>query len=297
MPSEAAAIAENGDTVEIESGTYFDCAVWRAGNLTIAGKGPNVVITDTTCNGKALFVILGDGTTIRNITFTRARVPDENGAGIRAEGSNLTVEGSRFIDNEAGVLAGDLPTSVIRISDSDFSANGKCRDHCAHSLAVGRVALLDVRRSRFSAAKGGNGIVSAAQRTELTDDEIADGSNGASSYLVAAYGGGALVMTGNRLEKGPKTGNRKAAVLVEAGLWASAGGELRFTGNHFTNDSGGPTVFVLNWTDRTAVLDNNVMSGPATEISSKGKWKHRAYQALVQTRDMLRHMAGALLRW
>jgi hypothetical protein len=36
-PSAAAAIAQNGDTVVVAAGDYFDCAIWRANDLTIEG--------------------------------------------------------------------------------------------------------------------------------------------------------------------------------------------------------------------------------------------------------------------
>ena len=78
-PSAAAAVAQNGDHIEIEPGQYFDCAVWRADDLVIEGIGPGVIITDKTCVGKALFVIAGNNTTVRNLTLTRARVADMNG--------------------------------------------------------------------------------------------------------------------------------------------------------------------------------------------------------------------------
>jgi hypothetical protein len=42
--------------------------------------------------GKDLFVTDGNDITIRVLTLTRARVPDGNGAGIRAEGGDLTVQ-------------------------------------------------------------------------------------------------------------------------------------------------------------------------------------------------------------
>jgi len=105
MPSAAAAIARNDDKIVIDPGEYFDCAIWNANGLTIEGKGDGVIITDKACAGKGLFVVDGDNTTIRNITFTRARVPDGNGAGIRLEGANLRVEHSRFINNENGILS------------------------------------------------------------------------------------------------------------------------------------------------------------------------------------------------
>src|SRR5262249_27715650 len=95
-PSAAAAVAPAGDHIEIEPGPYFDCAVWNADNLVIEGTGPGVLITDKTCVGKGLFVIEGDNTTVRNLTLTRSRVPDMNGAGIRLDKGSLTVEGVKF---------------------------------------------------------------------------------------------------------------------------------------------------------------------------------------------------------
>ena len=126
LPSEAIAAAKDGDTIAIYPGQYFDCAVVQQNNLVIEGKGAGVVLTDKPCGGKALLVTDGNNITIRNLTLQRARVPDENGAGIRAEGGDLTVESSRFLDNENGLLAADHPGAKIRIIDSEFIGNGKC---------------------------------------------------------------------------------------------------------------------------------------------------------------------------
>ena len=86
QPSEAVAAAKNGDTIEIYPGQYFDCAIVRQNDLTIEGKGSGVIMTDKTCGGKAILVTAGSNITIRNLTLQRARVPDQNGAGIRARG-------------------------------------------------------------------------------------------------------------------------------------------------------------------------------------------------------------------
>jgi hypothetical protein len=95
-PSAAAAVAKNGDHIEIEPGQYFDCAVWNADDLVIEGTAPGVVITDKTCNGMGLFVIWGNNTTVRNLTLTRSRVPDMNGAGIRLVKGSLIVDTVKF---------------------------------------------------------------------------------------------------------------------------------------------------------------------------------------------------------
>ena len=57
--------------------------------------------------GKAIWVIQGDDTTVESVVFTGAAVVDKNGAGIRQEGKNLTVRRCYFHDNEDGILAGD----------------------------------------------------------------------------------------------------------------------------------------------------------------------------------------------
>ena len=113
-PSEAAAVAKDGDTVEIAPGNYFDCAVWRANNLTVTGKGSaaDVVISEKTCQGKGIFITAGDNMTVRNLTLEGARVPDGNGAGIRGEGVNLKVDSVRFVNNENGIMMGVIPKSV-----------------------------------------------------------------------------------------------------------------------------------------------------------------------------------------
>ncbi len=292
-PSDAAAVARDGDTVDIAPGDYFDCAVWHQNNLTIEGAGPGAVITDTTCEGKALFIVAGHDVTIRNITFARARVPDGNGAGIRAEGVGLTIEHCRFIDNESGLLAATSPESRIAIFDSEFTHNGKCAERCAHAIYVNPIALLYIERSIFSDTRAGHHIKSDALRTLLIGNTIRDGENGTSSYLVDLPIGGTLVMENNILEKGPKTGNRRAAVIIGSESAAQPSVELTFARNIFTNDTGGETAFVVDWTGTSATVSGNVMEGTdITELSSQGYWKVLAWRNLSAVKDEVRHLAG-----
>src|SRR5437588_11744524 len=65
LPSQAAAIAKDGDHIEIAAGTYADCAVWRANDLVIEGIEPGVIISDKTCMGNGLFVIIGNDVTVK----------------------------------------------------------------------------------------------------------------------------------------------------------------------------------------------------------------------------------------
>ena len=71
---QAARQAQDGDTVELAPGEYFECASWQANGLTIAGPADPAtpaVVSDAACEGKAAFIIRGDGVTLRDITFTR----------------------------------------------------------------------------------------------------------------------------------------------------------------------------------------------------------------------------------
>jgi hypothetical protein len=282
VPSEAIAAAADGDVVEIApvKDGYFDCAVIRTNHLTIEGKGPDVVLTDKTCEGKAIFVTAGDDITIRNITFTRARVPDENGAGIRAEGGNLTVEKSRFINNENGILAADAPDSAIRILQSEFTRNGKCRAACGHGIYVNRIALLHIEGTKFFDTRDGHHIKSRAARTELIGNDIEDGPNGTSSYLVDISNGGTLIMENNILEKGSHSANARAAVMIESADSSRQPTELTFVNNSFINNGGATTAFVLNWSGFAPRLEGNRLRGQVVLLSDEGLWVHRLRQCL-----------------
>jgi hypothetical protein len=270
LPSAAAAVARNGDRVVIEPGRYIDCAVWRADHLTIAGSPDRTIVTGKACQGKALFVIDGNDVTIRGMTFTKARVPDGNGAGIRAEGGNLTIDDSRFIDNEDGLLAADSPNGAITIADSTFIGNGTCRKACAHGVYVGHIARLRIRGSRFFATKEGHHIKSRALRTELFGNDIEDGPRGTASFLVDVPNGGSLVMRRNMMEKGPNSENATAAVMIGEEGVTQPTREFVFTANRFVNDGTGTTIFVRNLTSAKAVLTGNTFAGKVVPLSGPG---------------------------
>jgi hypothetical protein len=166
-PGQAVAAARDGDTVRIHPGEYFDCAIVRQNNLTIEGVGKGVVLTDRPCERKALIVIHGNNATVRNLTLQGARVPDENGAGIRAEGGNLVIENVQFINDQDGILTGDNPSAAIRIANSSFVKDGFCGHDCAHAVYVGRVKQLDVENSRFSDIYEGHDVKSRALVTRV----------------------------------------------------------------------------------------------------------------------------------
>ena len=272
MPSDAAKVAQDGDRIQIRPGEYFDCAIWRANRLVIEGVGDpdKVVITDKACQGKALFVTQGDGIVVRNLTLTRSRVPDGNGAGIRGEGKDLLVEKVHFVNNQNGILSGVTGGSMI-IRDSVFDRNGVCLRACAHGLYVGKLDLLQVERTRFIGTKQGHHIKSRALRTEVTGSSIQDGPEGTASYAIEIPSGGTLVARGNTIEKGPKAENHSAVIVLGAEGVSQPTREILIEGNSFRNDGPWETIFVRNLTATEALLSGNQLAGPVKPLSGDGR--------------------------
>jgi len=262
-PSEAAAVAQDGDRIEIQPGRYTDCAVWKANDLVIEGIGPGVVIGNKSCAGKGIFVLEGDNTTVRNLTLTGASVPDENGAGIRLDKGSLLVDRVKFINNQNGILGASNPGAKVIIRDSDFEGNGFCGRACAHGIYINVVDLLRVEHSRFIGTRQGHSIKSRALRTEVIDCSIADGPDGTSSYLIDAPNGGTLIVRGNSLEKGPHSENHRTAIAIGEEGVSHPTPKILITNNNFRNDGNYQTALIWNKTTTTAVLSGNKLSGRA----------------------------------
>jgi hypothetical protein len=284
-PSDAAAAAADGDTVSIAPGTYFNCSMWRANNLTIAGTGPGVVMTDMACAGKAAFVISGNGVTVRGIDFTRIRVPDGNGAGIRAEGRDLTVEDSRFINNQVAILSSSSG-GFLRIAHCDFTRNGNAPDERPlHAVMAGTLDLLLITDSAFGDARGGGYILSAAQRTELLADRLTDEGGGMTGPL-ATINSAAVTVSRTTVTLGAGAADRPGAVLVVGDVKTIA-----VNGNTLIEPAGG-VPFVRNWT-AAAVTEAGNSVPPGTEaVSDGGSAYHRLRTWLAALRADARAGAG-----
>lgn len=257
QPSQAARAAKSGDIIRIFPGTYDDCAYWTANGLVIEGTGPDVVLAGKVCDTKGIFVTSGNDITIRNITFTGAQAPAHNGAGIRVEGANLTIENSRFIDNENGILTAANAASAVIIKNSTFRGNGNCIAACAHGIYAGHIAILRVENSTFQAQHVGHHIKSRAVHTEIVNNSVEDGITGSSSYLVDLPNGGSALISGNVFEKGPFSSNKRTAIAIGAEKETNPPGHVLVQDNSFANDTGIASVFVRNYTGRSIEMLQN----------------------------------------
>ncbi len=269
--SQAEESFKDGDIVEIVPGTYNDCAVLLANDLTIRPKGwpqvkKRVRFEDVACEGKAIFVVSGDNTRIEGIEFVNARVPDLNGAGIRLQGTGLFLQDTYFLNNEHGILSGDDHDSHVVINRSTFEKNGKCPPEWGHGIYFGEVGSLKVTNSKFIATQTGHQIKSRALYTEIIGNEITDGPDGTSSYLIDISNGGTTVIEDNIMQKGPHTENNSAAICIACEGEYNRGQKVIVRNNTFTNETGNEVVFVKNLTGIAARFDNNTFSGDRTVL-------------------------------
>lgn len=279
-PSAAASVARDGDTIEIASGEYRgDVAVWNASRIRIAGAEPrpHIRADGRDAQGKAIWVVRGDDVTIENVEMSGARVADRNGAAIRVEGRNFYLRNAYLHDNENGLLSGANPTSEITVEHCEFARNGEGEGH-THNLYVGAVAKLTVRQSYLHHAIVGHNLKSRAAISILTDNRLADESDGRASYEADFPNGGQVILAFNIFQKGPSSENGTLVSYGEEGL-SDAKSEFIAKGNTFVSqrNNGARFIFLAPGT-RTININGNVFAGPGALPEVAGIRSNNAIQ-------------------
>ena len=264
----AVAAAQNGDTIEVQAGTYVNDYTSISKNITLQGVGGmvSVISTGLIPNGKAIFITSGN-ITINNFEFSGAKVFDGNGAGIRYEGGNLTLNNSYFHDNEDGLLGGSYPTGNLTINNSEFAYNGRGEGQ-THNLYIGTVANLTIDHSYFHDASEGHEIKSRALNTTITNSRIFD-MNGTASYSIDLPWGGNALIQNNIIQQGSSSHN---PIIITAGEEGNNNPTTSFviSGNTIINDLISSSSFaVRNSTAATAQITNNKFFGlTSSQIAS-----------------------------
>ena len=182
-PCHAIAAARSGDKIEIEAEGFMPgCLAWATDGLAIVGVNgrPKLEAAGRSAQDKAIWVISGNNTTVENIEFTGAAVPNHNGAGIRQEGANLVVRRCYFHHNEEGILTGSNPSSKILIENSEFAENGY-PDGLSHNMYIGQIAEFTLQYSYSHSAIAGHLVKSRAIRNFSLYNRLT-GELGTSSY-------------------------------------------------------------------------------------------------------------------
>ncbi len=169
--------------IQVQAGTYTNDFSVITTSITIEGVGGlvNLVATEPLSNGKGILVIGTAGSspnvTLNNLEFSGAAVSDNNGAngaGVRYQSGNLTINNSYFHDNQDGLLGTPEVngTGSITINNTEFVNNGVGDPSSAgygltHNLYVGDIQQLTVDNSYFNAPIVGNDIQSRAANTTI----------------------------------------------------------------------------------------------------------------------------------
>lgn len=272
-PSEAAAVAKDGDTIEIDAGLYArDIAVWRQNNLTIRGVGgmAHLEANGQSAQGKAIWVIQGDNTTLDHIEFSGAKVADRNGAGIRLEGRNLTLRHSSFHDNEMGLLTGNDAESTINIEFCEFydnTVNYQKYGRLGHNIYVGAVKSFRLAGSYIHGAEIGHNVKSRARLNIIKYNLIIDGNKGGSSYLIDLPNGGKSIIVGNLFHQSQRNDNNS---MVSYGSEGHKYGNktLYLVHNTFVNDDTSGAFIQSLGASRIRAL-NNFLVGPGVTVFDK----------------------------
>ena len=261
----AAAIAKNGDTIEIESGDYVgDVAVWTQDQLTIRGVGttrPRLLAGGKSAQGKGIWVVHGGKITVENLVFKDAKVVDRNGAGIRFELGQLTIRKCAFLNNENGILTAPGSTSELVIENSEFGYNGY-GDGQSHGIYAGAIKKLQVTGSYFHHGKVGHLLKSRAAQNYILYNRLTDEVGGTSSYELEFPSGGAAYVIGNTIEQSATTSNSTMISYGMEGYGVWTVNELYMSHNTIVDDrpSGGIFLAVKSGAQKL-LARNNLLVG------------------------------------
>ena len=265
FPSIQAAVDAIGDgegTVLLAPGLYRECAVQTQGTIQFVSSEPGRAIFDgVACEGKGALVLRGNGAHVTGIIFQNMAVPDKNGAGIRLERGNLTVEQTVFRNSEEGILAGDDAAATVRIEQSTFSGLGRNDGGPSHSIYIGNYGRLIVTRTRFERGTGGHYVKFRGAQVQITDNSFDDTMGRETNYMIDLTKGASGQVANNLFIQGQNKENYSAfiAVAPEGRDHSSTG--LVITGNTARLAPGvdRSTVFVANWSGQRLSMSNNTV--------------------------------------
>jgi hypothetical protein len=281
-PCQAIAAAHAGDTIQIDArgnrSYRGDVCAWSTNGLRIIGVHGRAHIDAAGANseGKAIWVIAGNDTTIVNVELSGAHVPDDNGAGIRQEGAGLTLERCLFDHNQEGILAGDNAASDIVIDSSVFRDNG-AGDGYSHNLYINHIRSFTLRDSYSTGARVGHLVKSRAARNYILYDRLT-GERGTDSYELDLPNGGLSYVIGTVLQQGPRTQNPNMLAYGEEGD-LQRDSRLYVVNDTFVNDLHRGAALLVGAGVAPVVAQNNISTGSPVFATQPGA--HLRHNCLI----------------
>lgn len=261
--SDAADNIGDNTIVEIDAGTYVDdISNWDQDNIVLRGVGgyahlraDNIIPNNI--NGRGIWVTGGNNITVEYIEFSGATVPDENGAGIRAEGNDLRICSCYFHDNENGILGGAYGEMLIEYSE--FNHNGLGEFGRTHNVYIDDGSTLVFRYNYSHHTTIGHNLKSRAEENYIFYNRLMDEADGNSSYAAEFPQGGLVYLVGNLLQQGPNTDN-SSIVSFAAENANNSIQEFFAINNSVVNDDSGGQFFAIERSPDTVKIVNNILA-------------------------------------
>jgi hypothetical protein len=216
-----------------------------------------------------------------------AKVPDQNGAALRLEGTNFTLRRGFIHDNENGILSNPNTSSNITIEYSEFGHNGYGTGY-THNLYIGNVGSLTFRYNYSHDANVGHNLKSRARTnmiaynrfSSLNAGETGSTAAGKPSYEIDLPNAGSSYIIGNVIEQPAYNSNPNMIAYGEEGA-SNPAQDLYVVNNTFLNDYTGGGTFLLMGSGVTkgALLQNNIFQGVGTvtnQVAAVQKTNYRA---------------------
>jgi len=287
-PCQAFAVAKSGDIVEIDGSATYSGDVCGIGvsNLTIRGVNgrPKIDAAGKNAMGKGTWVVQGSNIVIDNVEMYGAKVPDQNGAALRLEGTNFTLRNSFLHDNENGILANANASSNILVEHSEFARNGYGTGY-THNLYIGNVGSLTFRYNYSHDANVGHNLKSRALVNTIAYNRFSslpDGQAGSGkpSYEINIPNAGTSYVIGNVIQQPASNSNPGMLAYGEEGA-SNPGHDLYVVNNTFLNDdaSRGTFVIVGAGVTKPALLQNNIFGGIGTLVTQASAVDKTNYRA------------------
>jgi hypothetical protein len=292
-PCRAFAAAANGDLIEIAGNTTYSgdvCAITKS-KLTIRGVNgrPRIDAAGRNALGKGTWVVQGNDIVIENVEMFGAKVPDQNGAALRLEGTNFTLRSAFLHDNENGILSGVNTASNIVIEYSEFGRNGYGTGY-THNLYIGKAGSLSFRYNYSHDAHAGHNLKSRALVNLIAYNRFSSTAPGQTdstaagkpSYEIDLPNAGTSYLIGNVIHQ-PASHNNPALVAYGEEGASNPGHELYVVNNTFLNDDSARGTFVMvgSGVSKKVLLQNNIFGGTGSVTNQVGAVEKTNYRSLA----------------
>ena len=238
--------AVDGDEIHLLAGEHHgQVGVVHQRRLTLRGVGGRTVLNAAGAHaeGKAILVVRQGDVIVEDLEFRGARVPDQNGAGIRFERGRLWVRRCTFIDNENGILTANFGDAELTVESSRFS-DAPTTSRLPHLLYVGAIARFSLSDSHLSQGRQAHLVKSRARENQVRNNQLVDGVGGSAAYELEFPNGGVAHVVGNTIEQAADTSNLSMLAFGAEGDVDGRVHLLHVENNTFINRARLPAIFV-----------------------------------------------------